>query len=86
MADIESSASMTTERRGKLYLSARVPTCLEITYPAFTSMDRHFGPTKLLVKTSPNKGEKLYLQFSEANIDYSAHACPRGVAGRCGHF
>lgn len=76
MADIEPAATMTMERRGKLYVSARVPTCLEITYPPFSSMGRSFGPTQLIVKATPNKGEKLYLQFSEANIDYSAHACP----------
>ena len=64
------------ESRPKLFLAARVPQYLEITYPGFTSCGRTFTPHKMYVQATPTKGAKLYVEFNEENLNDTAHACP----------
>ena len=59
---------MTAESRNKLFLQARVPEYLEITYPGFTLCGRAVPPRAMCAQTTPMKGAKLLVEFTEDNI------------------
>ena len=69
MADSSSQRStVTAESRNKLFLQARVPEYLEITYPGFTACGRAVPPHKMCVQATPMKGAKLLVEMTEENI------------------
>ena len=71
MADSSSQRSTVTsaEPRTKLFLQARVPEYIEITYPGFTACGRAVPPHKMCVQATPMKGAKLLVEMTEENIE-----------------
>ena len=69
MADSSSQRStVTAESRNKLFLQARVPEYLEITYLGFTACGRAVPPHTMCAHTTPMRGAKLLVEFTEDNI------------------
>ena len=70
MADSSSQRSTVTsaESRTKLFLQARVPEYIEITYPGFTACGRAVPPHTMCVHTTPMRGAKLFVELTEENI------------------
>ena len=69
---MSSDAHAASLSRPKLYHVARVPEHVTIVYPAFDESPEY----KMCVCSSASRGAKLYIEFTQENLELNGCACP----------